>query len=225
MKKKTFSTELAYLCGIMILALGTAFMERADFGLSMVVAPAYLFHLKLSETFSWFTFGVAEYCLQAILLLITAVVLRKIKPAFLFSFITAVIYGVTLDQMIALVARIHGEGMIWRLVFYLIGLLLGSLGVAFLFHTYIAPEAYELLVKEVSESLHKDISKTKTAYDCTSAVVAIILSLFFFGRFEGVKPGTILCALVNGWTIGRISGWMEKRWTFDDVLPLRRYFQ
>lgn len=225
--KRGFSTELAYVLGIVILALGTAFMERADFGMSMVVAPAYLLHRKLSLTWSWFTFGVAEYCFQAVLLLITTLFLRRFRPAYLFSFCTAVIYGVTLDQMIALVALLSGEGMIWRGIFFLVGMLLGSLGVAMLFHTYISPEAYELLVKEVSEHLQKDISKTKTVYDCTSALVAVIMSFLFFGfgHFEGVKLGTIICALVNGWTIGKISTWMERIWDFRDSLKLRQYFQ
>ena len=43
--KRVFYTELAYAIGITVLALGTALMERADFGMSMVVAPAYLLHL------------------------------------------------------------------------------------------------------------------------------------------------------------------------------------
>ena len=49
MKQRTFYTELAYFLGLLILALGTAFMERSDFGVSMVVAPAYLLHRKVSE--------------------------------------------------------------------------------------------------------------------------------------------------------------------------------
>ena len=44
-KQRVFFTELAYVLGILALALGTALMERADFGVSMVVAPAYLLHL------------------------------------------------------------------------------------------------------------------------------------------------------------------------------------
>ena len=45
---------------IVILALGTALMEHADFGVSMVVAPAYLVHLKLRQTITFFSFGMAE---------------------------------------------------------------------------------------------------------------------------------------------------------------------
>lgn len=39
MKKRVFYTELAYILGLLVLAVGTAMMERADFGMSMVVAP------------------------------------------------------------------------------------------------------------------------------------------------------------------------------------------
>ena len=60
MKKKKFSAELAYVLATLILAFGTAMMTKANFGVSMVVAPAYLLHLKLSQYWSFITFGVAE---------------------------------------------------------------------------------------------------------------------------------------------------------------------
>ena len=47
--KRILYSEPAYFVGIFVLALGTALMEKADFGMSMVVAPAYLLHLKISE--------------------------------------------------------------------------------------------------------------------------------------------------------------------------------
>ncbi|MBO6267432.1 MAG: hypothetical protein J6M06_04285, partial [Synergistaceae bacterium] len=78
MKQQTpFSTELAYALGILALALGTALMERADFGMSMVVAPAYLLHLKISRTYAFFTFGTSEYCFQAALLAVMCLLLRR----------------------------------------------------------------------------------------------------------------------------------------------------
>ena len=49
MRRASFYSELAYAIGIIGLALGTAFMEKAKMGLSMVVAPAYLLYLKLSQ--------------------------------------------------------------------------------------------------------------------------------------------------------------------------------
>lgn len=50
--KRTFSTELAYVFGIVFVALGVVLMEKADFGVSMVVAPAYLLYRWLSPVWS-----------------------------------------------------------------------------------------------------------------------------------------------------------------------------
>ena len=74
--KRTFSTELAYVFGIVFVAWGVVLMEKADFGVSMAVAPAYLLYRWLSPAWSVVTFGMAEYCLQAVLLLAIRLLLR-----------------------------------------------------------------------------------------------------------------------------------------------------
>jgi uncharacterized membrane protein YczE len=226
MKKKTVYTEICYLAGILIMALGTAFMAKADLGLSMVVAPAYLVYRKLSLVLPFFTFGMAEYTLQALLLIGLVLVLRRFKVSYLFSFVTAVLYGFALDGWTLVLSGLPAESMALRLVYYVVGLPLCALSVALFFHTYIAPEVYELIVMEVSKRWNLDSSKCKTVYDCTSCAVSIVLSFLFFGLFHfvGVNVGTVVCALVNGRLIGWISKWMESHWAFADKLPGFRVF-
>ena len=224
--KRTFYTEMAYIIGIVTLAFGTALMERADFGMSMVVAPAYLICLKISEYFSWFSFGMAEYCFQAFLILVLAIILRGFKRKYLFSFITAFIYGNILDVMMKVVGLVPANGIMLRAGLYAAGLVVCAIGVSLLFHTYITPEAYELFVKEISSEFGFNINKTKTVYDCCSCLVAVILSFLFMGflHFEGVKAGTILCAVINGWVIGQCSRLFEKFFHFKDALGFRKHF-
>lgn len=224
--KKTFYSEMAYVVGIIALALGTSFMERADFGVSMVVAPAYLVYLKISAVWSWFTFGMAEYTLQALVLVILAVVLGGFKLKFLFSFITAFLYGNVLDLTMKIVGVVESGAYGVRITYYMIGLFCCSVGVSMFFHTYITPEAYELFVKEISCRYSLDINKTKTVYDIISCSIAVVLSFVFFGfmHFEGVKAGTIICALINGYTIGLCSKFFDKHLEFKDALNLRKYF-
>lgn len=225
--KRVFFSEAAYVFGIIVLAVGTAFMERADFGMSMVVAPAYLLHLKISEYIPAFSFGMAEYCLQAVLLILLFLALRRFRPLYLFSFVTAVLYGVTLDASIMLVGRAPSAGMWGRAVCYVAGMLLCAAGISLLFHTYIYPEVYELIVKEISAGTGKNINVIKTCYDCLSCLVGIVLSFSFFGlwHFEGVKWGTILCALLNGFVISRFSRALEAVFEFRDAFDLRKYFE
>ncbi len=226
MPKRRFSTELAYILGLCALALGATLMERADFGVSMVVAPAYLVYLKLSAIWPFFSFGMAEYTLQALLLLALIALLGRFRLSYLFSFATALLYGLLLDGMMALVALLPGTSFAFRIALYLPGILLCSIGVSLLFHTYIAPEVYELFVKEVSQKYNIDIHAFKTGYDCASCLISVFLSFAFFGlwHFEGVKLGTVACALVNGYLIGRCTYLLEKRFSFEDSLSLRRFF-
>ena len=224
--KKTFYTELAYVLGLIFVALGVAFMEKPDFGVSMVVAPAYILHLKISETYSFFTFGMAEYTLQAVLLIIMALVLRRFKLSYLFSFVTAVIYGFILDLCMLLASYVPMENMALRITYYTLGMVLCAIGIALFFHTYIAPEVYELFVKEVSSKYGVEIHRFKTGYDICSCLIGVILSFIFFGFgvFRGVKWGTIICALINGTLIGLCSKFLEQRFEFKDGLGLRKYF-
>lgn len=219
--KRTFFCEAAYFVGIIVLALGTALMERANFGMSMVVAPAYLIHLKVSQVLPFFSFGMSEYVFQGFLLCVLSLVMRKGKKSYLLSFVTAFVYGLILDAVMAAVALLPFEGPWWQIVFYIVGMIVCAIGVALLFHTYFPPEAYELFVKELAEKYHMTISKTKTIYDCCSCMLGVVLSLCFFGTLVGVQWGTIVCAIVNGWLIGRISRFLENKFVFKDALPLR----
>lgn len=228
MKKKTvFYSEIAYIVGMITLAVGTAFMERADFGISMVVAPAYLIHLKVSQALPFYTFGMSEYIFQAFLLILLSVVMRRFKKSYLFSFVTAVLYGITLDLTMSLVSLLPFSGMWARVVYYVLGMALCSVGVAFFFKTYISPEAYELFVRDVSDKYSVGITKVKTVYDVVSCLISVIMSFIFFGlwHFEGVKAGTILCALINGFMIGKISAYLDKTFDFKDALKLRKLFE
>lgn len=134
--KRTFSTELAYVFGIVFVALGVVLMEKADFGASMVVAPAYLLYRWLSPVWSFVTFGMAEYCLQAVLLLAMCLLLR-FRVSYLFSFVTAVVYGFALDAFMLLGAALPA-GSVWlRVIYYALGMFFCAAGVSAMFHTYV----------------------------------------------------------------------------------------
>ena len=226
MKKLTFYTELSYLLGLIIIAFSAALAVKADFGVSMVIAPAYILHLKVSEYLPWFTFGVAEYLFQGFLVIVTTLIMRRFRLSYLFSFVTAVLYGTLVDAASLLLAGLPTDTIAVRLVWYVAGIVLCSFAVSLFFHTYISPEAYELIVKELAAKTRIDISKVKTAYDLISAALGIVLSFSFFGFgvFEGVKWGTIVCAFINGWLIGRFSKLLERFFVFKNKFPLEKYF-
>ena len=227
--KRVFYSEAAYALGIVALALGTALMARADFGMSVAVAPAYLLHLKLSPVFPAFTFGVAEYLFQAGLLILLSLALRRFRAVYLLSFVTTVLYALALDAVIALGGLLPPlpGGLGLRVCCFIAGELLCASGVSLFFRTYLPPEVYELLVKEIARHTGADVHRVKMAYDGVSCAVSVAMSFAFFGfgHFEGVKLGTAALALVNGRIIRGVSRAMETRFEFKDALGLRARFE
>lgn len=225
MKKTVFYTEIAFAAALILLAFGTALTERAGLGISMVVAPAYLLYLRLAPVLPWFSFGMAEYFLQAVVLLGMMLLLRRGRVAYLLSFATAVIYGLLLDGAMALVRQLLLTQIWQRICVYGFGVALCTAAIALLFYSYFPPAAYELFVKEISRKWGKDIHRCKTIYDCSSCFVAVIMSIIFYGTLRGIGIGTLICAVLYGPLIRMFSRVFQKTWTFQDCLRLRSFFE
>lgn len=194
MKKIGPFGELSFLLGTLILPLGTSLMTCGNFGLSVVVVPAYLFSLKLD----FLTFGMAEYCFQGVLLILFCLLMGRFRVGYLFSFFAAFSYGVVLDLWLPLIQSIPLPTLGHRLALYLVGMLVNSFGVSFYFESYFPPQLYELFVKGLSGKYHVPLSRFKIGYDLLSCAVGLALSLLFFGRIEGIGVGSVVCAFLNG---------------------------
>ena len=224
MKKVTVYSEIAYLFGIFLLALGNSFSAYADFGMSMVVAPAYVLHLALVDILPWFSFGVAEYTVQALVILALIIMTRRVKVRFFLSFGTTLIYGVFLDVVMVVVALLPSL-FILRVAAFVLGFLLSSFGVAILFTTYFPPGLYEVLVQEIVGKWNLKLGVVKTVYDVCSLVVAVVMSLLIFGGLQGIGVGTVVCAFLNGTLIHLFGKVYSRLFAVKDALPWRPFFE
>lgn len=225
-EKRVFYSEIAYVLGVVFVALGVTLCGKADFGFSMIVAPAYILHRWISPALPFFSFGMAEYTFQALLVILLALALRRFRLSYLLSFVTAVIYGLVLDGLLALLSFLPADALWLRAVWFVLGVLITAAGVSMMFHTYLSPQVYELVVKEVSSYFHADIHKVKIGYDASSLILSVVLSFiaFGFGKFVGVSWGTVLITLVNGLIISAFSRLFEKRLHFRDAFAWRSFF-
>ena len=74
-RKLKIPSEVVYILAVALLSLAVAMLTAANFGVSMIVAPAYLLSLKVGI----FTFGQAEYVIQAGLFIIFCIVMRGFR--------------------------------------------------------------------------------------------------------------------------------------------------
>ena len=225
MKKQTLYTELTYVIALVILACGTALMEYGGFGISMVAAPGYVLHLKLFPISSFFSFGTVGYLVEALILGVMMLLIRKARLIYLLSFVTAVLYGYALDGVSLLTAMLPENNLLLQIPLYLVGMLFCSAAVSLLLMGYFPPAAHEMFIKEICRHFKLPLGKTKTLYDCVFLALSIGLSLLFFGTIRGIGIGTVLCALVNGATIRLLTSLWNKLFRFKDIFPLRSKFQ
>ena len=61
MKKIHIHSETVYIAAVVLLSFAVAMISSTGFGVSMIVAPAYILSLKVG----WLSFGQAEYVIQA----------------------------------------------------------------------------------------------------------------------------------------------------------------
>ena len=213
MKKIKVSSEFVYVMAILVMSFSVAMITTTNFGLSMIVSPAYI----VSEKIPFLTFGQGEYIVQGILFIVLCILMRKVKLVYFSAFITGVVYGACLDMWMMIIPHFNPDKyapgtlpLPVKIVYFIVGMCLTSLGVTMFFKTYIYPQVYDFFVKAVSTKYNKDRTKFKICFDFTCLVVSFALTFILFGRLVGVGFGTIIMTCFNGVLIGIFGKIIDK---------------
>ncbi len=213
--------ETAFLFGTLLSAFGIAMQTKADLGLSMVAAPAYLISLKVP----WITFGMGEWFVQGFLFILCCLWTKRFQIKNLWSFIVAVPYGCVLDQVISVFDEIRPVLLWERLSIFLIGSVGLAAGIALFFRSYLPCQVYEMFVKCIAQYTGCTDSKVKLIYDWSSLAIAVFLSILFFHRLAGIGIGTVLCTIINAPLIRLFGKCFDRIFDFRPAVPwLMKYF-
>ncbi len=201
MKKIKINNEATYLFSIILIAFSVSMTAAADLGVSMVVAPAYIMSLKIPAL----SFGQWEYVIQGVLFIVFCIIKKRVKAVYFTSFLNCVVYGAVLDAFRKFIPLFNPEitdpqalPMAGRIAMLAGGMVLTSFAVALFFKAYLYPQVYDFFVKGISAHFNVDIGKFKIGYDCTALALSVLLSLFFFGEFNGIGIGTLVMTAFNG---------------------------
>lgn len=210
MKKLQKSSELLWLFGNIFVALGVTICSKADLGVSMIAAPAFVVCDAVAPIWSGISVGMAEYIIQGILLILLCIIVRRFDWRYLLAFGVAVIYGYTLNLFLWVFKGVVFSQIWLRWIMLIVGDIITALGVACFFRTYLPLQVYELFVSEISLRLHFNINKTKSVFDISLLVISIVLAISLFGdistfdwsgigykSFHSIGLGTLVTALIN----------------------------
>lgn len=213
--------ELSYVVAVILCSLAVCLSANSGFGVSMVAAPAYILYLKLSTLFPFCTFGMVEYSFQGLLIILLSLFLRRFKWKYPLAFVTAVLYGLCLDFW----RLIFGDSiypLLWqRILACIAGLLICAFSIALFLRTYLPQQAYELVVKEITEKTHANMHKVKWIYDISSLLVAMLMMFVFFRQFSFsmIGIGTLLATVLNTPLIAFFGKWIDRSISFDPAFP------
>lgn len=212
--------EAAWLLGILLCALGVALCTKAGFGLSMIAAPPYILHLKISQFLPWYTQGMSEYIWQLLLLILTCLAVQRIRWQYLLSFGTAILFGFSLDGWLWLLGGGTPYDALWaRIAAFAAGSVITGFAVAFFFRTKLPLEIYELTVAEIADRYKLPIHRVKQVYDVTMLTIAILFSLVLMGGFTGIGIGTAITTLINTTLISLCGKLLDHFFTFEPYFP------
>ncbi|MCQ2602469.1 MAG: DUF6198 family protein [Clostridia bacterium] len=222
--------ELNWLLGVLLVSLGVCLCKKADLGVSMIAAPPFIIYEAVQNLWSGFSVGMIEYLVQGALIIILCAVVQRLNWRYLLAFLTAVIYGYTLDLWLLIFGSEPFDELWMRWLMWFVGDVITAAGVAFFFRTYMPLEAYELFVAEVADRYRFSINKTKWVYDISSLVVSLLLAIFLFmdikefawdkiymTSFHSIGLGTILTTVINS---PIITGWGRLIDKMSDSAPL-----
>ena len=204
------SGELNWLLGALLVSLGVAICNRADLGVSMIAAPAFIIHDALLQVTDVLSIGVIEYLVQGFIILLTCLIVKRFNWRYLLSFLTAVIYGYFIDMWMLIIGTEPFEELWMRWIMLIVGDVVTAVGVAFFFRTYLPVEAYELCVHEIARVRKFNFHKVKWIFDFSCLAVSIILAFSLFGdvttfdwstiythSFHHIGLGTIVTTIIS----------------------------
>ena len=229
MKKLNRTSELLWVFGIIFVAFGVAICSKADLGVSMIAAPAFVIYEAIAHLSESLSVGVTEYIIQGILLAVMCVIVRRFNWRYLLAFAVAVLYGYVLDFFLWLIGGIELTAVWQRWVMLLIGDCVTAFGVACFFRTYMPLQVYELFVAEIADRFNISIAKVKSAFDITLLIISVVLALSLFGdvrdfdwstigyrSFHSIGLGTLVTTIINSPIINFMGKIIDK---FFDASP------
>lgn len=216
MKKMNVQRPLAFLLGLILLALGVVVAVKANYGATVATSPAYVLSLKFTDM----TLGTFNYLIQGMVFVIMILMIRRVQMKHVFSFATNVFFGFVIDLFVIMLQGVVMVTHVQRVSGFLVSIVLIGLGLAFFIRSELPMLPFDMFVRELSLKIGKRIGIVKTTFDLTLATSSLIMSLLFFGGIKGIHFGTLISALTIGTAID-IALHLFDRWIQIDTTKSR----
>ena len=186
---------LIFLAGVLCSALGISLITLAGMGTSAVSSLAYV----LTYVFPGISLGTFTFVVNCVMLGGQILILRKkFRPIQLLQVAVNAVFSAFIDVSMGLLSWLE----ISSLPMAMLVLVLGCAVLAFGISVEVAPRVLmvpgEGIVQAIAAVTGWRFGNVKVGFDAALVSTALVLSLLFFHRLQGLGAGTILSALAVG---------------------------
>lgn len=185
---------LWFLAGVLINSFGVALITRAALGTSPISSLPYVLSFRFPVTLGQFTFAMNLFFILGQVLLLR----RDFQPIQLLQVAVNAVFSAFIDVSMDLLSWLE----ISSLPMAVLVLVLGCAVLAFGISVEVAPRVLmvpgEGIVQAIAAVTGWRFGNVKVGFDAALVSTALVLSLLFFHRLQGLGAGTILSALAVG---------------------------
>lgn len=200
--RKLIYRILFYVLGLLIMAFGVAISVNSELGVSTVNSLPYEISL-----ISGINLGTCVIIVFGCYIVVQIVLLRKkFKWINLTQIIFSTIFGYFVDFAEFVVGDFAIPTYFGKLVMLAVSIVMIALGVSMYVGTKLINMPMEGMTSAITDLLPgKSFHQVKIVVDCIVVVASLLLSLLCLHGLYGVREGTVLCALLVGYTMKPIQ--------------------
>lgn len=188
---------IQFLISVIIMGFGIALVTKSQLGTSAISSVPYV----LSEIFNW-SFGTFTFLVNVVYFVLQLVILKGNIPKHQYlQLLVGPILGVFIDLSMNVLNFIHNISYGQKLLVLVLGCIVIGFSIWLQLEAKVVTNPNEGLIKALSETLNKDFSTVKTAFDVFLVVLAVSMSWIGLNKIVGVREGTLISAFGVGLVI------------------------
>lgn len=198
-RSKALQRFAVFTSGVLVCAVGIAFITRAGLGTSPISSVPFVLSLITPVSM-----GIYTLSFNLLFLLCESLLNGRFTLAQALQIPFTILFSLCVDGALSLIPSQYGGPWTDSAVYLVIGCVVMSFGIYLevLADSIMLPG--EALVRALSKRTGRDFGNIKVCFDSCLTVLAAVVALWAFGRLNGVGAGTILSALAVG---QMVKGW------------------
>lgn len=184
---------------VLVNAFGIAFITKAMLGTSPISSLPYVLSVVTPPTMGQYTIYTNFFFIFLETVIMGRREAAKCKWELLAQVPITLVFGFFIDiSMYGLLAWLTPSAYISKVVALLVGCCILAFGISLEVKANVAMVVGEYFVSVIAKRVKGEFGYVKVAFDVTLVILACLLSVVTLGRFEGVREGTLVAALIVG---------------------------